>query len=68
VRVRYHRGDLARVEVPNEDLARFAEVEFREMFIGELQSLGFKFVTLDLQGLRSGSLNAVIPLEVLQGQ
>jgi uncharacterized protein len=68
VRVRYHRGDMARVEVPQEELPRLVDPHFRQAFVIELQALGFKFVTLDLEGLRSGSLNRVIPLEVLKGQ
>ncbi|MFV1965278.1 MAG: ATP-dependent sacrificial sulfur transferase LarE [Pirellulaceae bacterium] len=66
VRVRYHRGDLARVEVPTDDVPRILEGEFREALILELQSAGFKFVTLDLEGLRSGSLNRVIPVDLLR--
>jgi uncharacterized protein len=57
VRVRDH-GDLARVEVPVEDLPRAAELssEISE----ELTKLGFRYVSLDLAGFRSGSLNAVL--------
>jgi len=65
VRVRYHRGDLARVEVPPEDVPKLLQDGFRALLISELQSVGFKFVTLDLEGLRSGSLNRVIPVDVL---
>jgi uncharacterized protein len=66
VRVRYHRGDLARVEVPAEDVPRLVEQGFRQALIEKLQSVGFKFVTIDLEGLRSGSLNRVISVEVLK--
>lgn len=57
LRVRDH-GDLARVEVPVEDLARAASLraEMHEALAG----LGFRFVTLDLAGFRSGSLNAAL--------
>jgi uncharacterized protein len=67
VRVRYHRGDMARVEVPMEELPRLLDPQFRQALVTEYQALGFKFVTLDLEGLRSGSLNRVIPLDVLRG-
>jgi uncharacterized protein len=66
VRVRYHHGDLARVEVSPEALPKLCEGELREQLLSQLQSLGFKYITLDLAGFRSGSQNEVLPLEVLQ--
>ena len=66
VRVRYHKGDMARVEVPLDDLPRLAEVQTRGELVKVFRSLGFKYVTLDLEGFRSGSLNALIPVENLQ--
>jgi uncharacterized protein len=60
VRVRYHRGDLARLEVPGEAISRLAEAETRERLVAELKRLGFKYVTLDLEGFRSGSQNAAL--------
>jgi uncharacterized protein len=65
LRVRYHKGDLARIEVPLEDLARLADPAVRETLVRDFRALGFKYVTLDLEGFRSGSMNAVIPLESL---
>lgn len=65
VRVRYHKGDLARLEVPLADLSRFCENTFRDQLTRELRSLDFKFVTLDLEGFRSGSLNSLVPLDAL---
>jgi pyridinium-3,5-biscarboxylic acid mononucleotide sulfurtransferase len=62
VRVRYHKGDLARLEVPVEVLPRFAEDPFRNELIAQLREIGFKFVTLDLEGFRSGSLNQLVQL------
>ena len=63
LRVRLHRDDLARIEVPADQIARLAtEVDLSCAF----QALGFKFVTLDLQGRRSGSLNVVVPIDELQ--
>jgi uncharacterized protein len=63
-RVRYHDGDLARVEVPADELGRFADATVRAELSAKLKELGFKFVTLDLDGFRSGSLNDLVPLEV----
>lgn len=65
VRVRYHRGDLARIEVPAEAIARLADPSVRDSLVSELRSLGFKYVTLDLTGFASGSMNAVLPVESL---
>jgi uncharacterized protein len=65
LRVRYHKGDLARIEVPLDDLPRFVELKLRRELIQAFRLLGFKFVTLDLEGFRSGSLNSVIPVENL---
>ena len=63
-RVRYHEGDLARVEVPAHEVARIADEPVRTGLTRELHRLGFKFVTLDLDGFRSGSLNELVPLEL----
>lgn len=63
-RVRYHEGDLARIEVPVPELSRFASAEVREGLTREFRRLGFKFVSLDLDGFRSGSLNELVPLEL----
>ena len=61
VRVRYHRGDVARIEAPVEELPRLVASPLREELVNELLSAGFKFVSLDLVGFRSGSLNVLIP-------
>lgn len=66
LRVRYHKGDLARIEVPVEELLRLLEPALRESLVEELTAAGFKFVTLDLMGFRSGSLNQLVPAESLQ--
>ena len=57
---------MARIEVGPEGLAKFADAEFRRQVVGKLKSLGFRYVSLDLEGFRSGSLNAVLPPESLQ--
>lgn len=65
-RVRYHRGDLARIEAPVTALAQLADPAVRTGLSAELHRLGFKFVTLDLDGFQSGSLNRLVPLELLK--
>jgi uncharacterized protein len=62
LRVRYHRGDLARIEVPLAELARLCQGDIRQELTAELRRLGFKFVTLDLEGFRSGSLNQLVSI------
>jgi uncharacterized protein len=66
LRVRYHKGDLARIEVPPQSIPRLAEPAVYEDLVRHFKSLGFKYITLDLEGLRSGSLNQVLPLESLK--
>ena len=63
-RVRLHEGDLARVEVPINGLAWFFVEENRGAFAAELKRLGFRYVALDLEGLRSGNLNELLSLEL----
>jgi uncharacterized protein len=65
LRVRYHKGDMARIEVSAEQLPQFLEAGFRREVVDHLKSIGFKYVSLDLEGFRSGSLNAVLPVESL---
>jgi uncharacterized protein len=59
VRVR-HYGDTARLEVAPRDLANFLQEEARRQVTAFLKELGFRFVTLDLEGYRMGSLNQAI--------
>jgi uncharacterized protein len=66
VRVRHH-GDLARIEVPPADLARFFEGDRHDRVVRRLKELGFRYVTLDLQGYRSGSLNEGLAQAALAG-
>ena len=65
VRVRYHKGDLARIELLPEELGKLTDDTLRHRLIVRFQELGFHFIALDLQGFRSGSLNTVLPLETL---
>jgi uncharacterized protein len=60
LRVRYHRGEVARIEVPADALAKILEEPFRSELLAHFKSLGFKFISLDLEGFRSGSLNALL--------
>jgi uncharacterized protein len=57
LRVRDH-GDLARIEVPLENVEQLAEPMVRAQIVEHLRGLGFAHVTLDLEGFRSGSMNA----------
>ena len=56
LRVRHH-GETARLEVPIAWLARLIEPQVRESVVRGLKTLGYRWVTLDLEGLRSGNLN-----------
>ncbi len=64
LRVRHH-GELARVEIAREELPRALAMEMMDAIAAALQKAGFKYVTLDCTGFRSGSMNAVLPVEVL---
>jgi uncharacterized protein len=55
-RARVH-GDLVRVEVELEELSRLAQPGVRDRVVEGLRALGYRFVTLDLEGFRSGSMN-----------
>ena len=56
-RVRVHGGELVRVEVSRDEVERLAEPETRDRVVALLTSLGYRYVTLDLEGFRSGSMN-----------
>ncbi len=59
-RVRYH-DQIARIEVAPEEIARLIDVELRDRLISSFKQAGFTYVTLDLQGYRTGSMNATLP-------
>ena len=63
-RVRHH-GDIVRIEIAREELAHALTAEMAAEFARIFKSLGFKFVTLDLEGFRSGSMNTLLATEVL---
>ena len=56
LRVRHH-GEVARIEVPVAEVPRLAEAAVRERVVAGLKALGYRYVTVDLEGFRSGSLN-----------
>jgi pyridinium-3,5-biscarboxylic acid mononucleotide sulfurtransferase len=59
IRVRHH-GDIARVEVNTEERDKFFNIEMMDKVGNELKKIGFKYVTLDLLGYRTGSMNEVL--------
>ena len=64
LRVRFHKGDLARIEVELSELSRFANREFAEQVDRAFRDFGFRFVTIDLAGFKSGNLNRLINIEL----
>ena len=60
-RVRVHDAELVRVEVEADEVARLAEPAIRARVIDGLTALGWRYVTLDLEGFRSGSMNPEVP-------
>ncbi len=64
-RVRHH-GDIARIEVPAGQIEKITAEKTRSKIVEKLKSLGFKYITIDLQGFRSGSLNETLTEEEKQ--
>lgn len=64
LRVRLEFHELARIEVPLSELAKLVETAEREQLVEHFRELGFRYVTLDLAGFRSGSMNDVLQLEI----
>jgi uncharacterized protein len=65
VRVRHH-GELARVEIAREDLPRALNLDVLDRITAALRPLGFVYVTLDTEGYRPGSMNAVLPVSAIE--
>ena len=63
-RVRHH-GELARVEIARSELERALTMEMLDAITTALRRVGFQYVTLDTAGFRSGSMNVVLPAEIL---
>ena len=59
MRVRIH-GNMARIEVPPKDISRFMETETREAIVSSFREYGFSYVSLDLEGYRTGSMNEIL--------
>jgi uncharacterized protein len=59
VRIRYH-PPIARIEVSTQEIVRLAELPIRDKAVEKLRELGFKYITLDLSGFRSGSMNDLL--------
>jgi uncharacterized protein len=64
VRVRHH-GEMVRLEVAREELSRALDLELTGELVRIFKALGFKFVTLDLEGFRSGSMNTLLSADQL---
>jgi uncharacterized protein len=65
VRVRHH-GDVARIETDAEGMGILMAEEHRAQVVVKLQAIGYRYVAMDLQGYRSGSLNEGLALELIQ--
>jgi len=63
-RVRHH-GEIARIEVAHDEMAGLFAAGVLDRVTAEFKALGFKFVTVDLEGYRSGSMNSVLPVSEL---
>jgi uncharacterized protein len=61
-----HHGQVARIEIAREELGRALTMEMFERLSREIKACGFEFVTLDLEGFRSGSMNALLKAEDLR--
>jgi pyridinium-3,5-biscarboxylic acid mononucleotide sulfurtransferase len=64
-RVRHH-GQIVRIEIAKDELPRAMTPEMAAQFTETFKALGFTYVTLDLEGYRSGSMNAVLPLHAIR--
>lgn len=67
LRLRHH-GDIARIELAPEDMAKIITPEIRQDIVTHLRDLGYKYVALDLTGYRTGSLNEVLNLAGDEGK
>ncbi|SHE34529.1 uncharacterized protein SAMN02746089_00101 [Caldanaerobius fijiensis DSM 17918] len=65
LRVRHHQGDIARIEVPEENIKDFMNDELRKKVVDELSKIGYKYIAIDLSGYRSGNMNKGIKEAIL---
>ncbi|MBA4311672.1 MAG: TIGR00268 family protein [Chlorobiaceae bacterium] len=63
-RVRHHDEKTARIEVLPTEIPRILDADIRNSIIEKLKTLGFIYITLDLQGYRTGSMNEILPAEI----
>ncbi len=63
-RVRHH-GAIARIEIASDEMPRALNPQMAAEFTRIFKALGFNYVTLDLEGFRSGSMNAILPVTAL---
>jgi len=61
-----HHGDVARIEIAREEMERALTLEMFERMSAEIKACGFKYVALDVEGFRSGSMNAMLAVEKLR--
>jgi uncharacterized protein len=66
LRVRFHDERTARIEVGPQEIGRLLDDALRKRIVSRLKELGFIYVTLDLQGYRTGSMNEALPDDVKQ--
>jgi uncharacterized protein len=59
-RVRHHDDNTVRIEVGKDEILRLLNGSLREAIVNEIKKLGFKYITLDLEGYRTGSMNEVL--------
>lgn len=59
IRIRHHQ-DIVRIEINQDDISRFLDTGIRSKIIDELRGLGYPYITLDLDGYRSGSMNETL--------
>jgi uncharacterized protein len=64
VRVRQHDEHTARIEVGASELPRLVEYPLRDTVVARFRELGFTYITMDLEGFRTGSMNAVLTIEI----
>lgn len=64
-RVRYH-GEMVRIEIAREEMPNALTMENMDRMTTGFRALGFKYVTLDCEGYRSGSMNAILPAEAIR--
>jgi len=61
-----HHGDVARIEIARDEMERALTLELFERMSAEIKACGFKYVALDVEGFRSGSMNAMLTVEKLR--